>query len=154
MAKIKVVETIPSHIFYIKDHLREIDIAECWDTANHTPEDALEAGYFKSELCFTILRYELPVAIFGLVKMNNKLGVPWMLATNELKSIKKYFMEYSADYIDLMLSRCDFLVNYISMYNTDSIKWLEWCGFQLDTPELFGEEQKLFRRFYKGAYNV
>lgn len=89
-----------------------------------------------------------PVAMFGLVRVNENLGVPWMLVTEEFTNIAKPFRRQCRGVVDSMLDECAVLTNMVLATNTVAQRWLRWCGFHLaPAPIEHGPFNKLFYPF-------
>lgn len=133
---------------YLKTHLRQSDVDEIWASNHITPEGALEKGLDNSIFCCTVLNGQ-PIAMFGIVP-HSILGYEasvWMLASDDLKKIKKRFLRHSKYFINMMLDFYPSLFNFVDDRNKDSINWLKYCGARIYDPKPYGVENKPFRYF-------
>lgn len=135
---------------YLADHIREEDRQEIWHISRKTPLEAFQSGYDVSEPPFTIEWKGVPVAMFG-VSGEGTVGVPWMLATDDLKRIKKDLLRECRGYVNDMLKKYPFLTNQVWAENIIHIRWLIWLGFTFEEPEPMGPDNEMFIRFYKEA---
>jgi hypothetical protein len=80
-----------------------------------------------------------PAVIFGIgPSLEKGLGVPWLLATEEIerhpvtfyRASRRLFKEVSAGY--------ERLVNWVDARNVLSLRWLEWLGFRMEPAVPFG----------------
>jgi len=96
--------------------------------------------------------------MFGVGTANpfsNDMGVPWMLGSDELTERLKEvrFARACRRYVAIISEQFDALQNYVDAGDTDTVKWLKWCGFTVDPPVPYGPDGLPFRRFHmkKGA---
>lgn len=90
------------------------------------------------------------VTMWGVCPGPGRIGIPWMLATDDLERHQRAFLRRNRAYIALMLERYDTLVNWVDARNTTSINWLRWLGFRLDPAAPFGALGLPFHRFEGG----
>ena len=90
-----------------------------------------------------------PVAMFGVgvTSTLDPVGVPWLLATDELETVAFSFLKKSRRMVQIMGQGFSRLENWVSNDNKLSQNWLSFCGFTLYPAENAGVENKLFRRF-------
>jgi hypothetical protein len=96
----------------------------------------------------------IPVALFGVSALigDDTVGVPWMVATDNLREVRHTLMRNTKKYMDIMLNLFNFLINFVDTRNTESIKWLKRCGFTFGEIIYFGKDNVPFQKFYiKGA---
>lgn len=145
-----VVRTTTSlDIEMMKKHLRASDVQEVWASHHHTPEKALELSFAVSELCLTVDVKGMPAVIFGITPQTllDNSALVWMLATNRIRLIRKSFIKECRHYIDMMLIRYPILENYVDARNKLSIRWLKWCGAEIEEAAPYGVERLLFHHF-------
>lgn len=68
--------------------------------------------------------------------------------------MRLYFAKHSRAYVEEMNRAYNYLENYVDVRNIVSIRWLKWCGFQMEEPEIHGVAQIPFIRFHRGERNV
>lgn len=73
-------------------------------------------------------------AIFGATDGPGGVGVPWLLATDELARRWVPFVKLSKGFIDEMKGAYDVLENHAHVGNLASIRWLKRNGFTFDEP--------------------
>jgi len=144
-----VRDSVKEDIEKLKDHLRESDVIEIWNSHHLIPEDALEISFEDSELCLTIEKNGIPIGMFGITPptLLADTASVWLLATQELETLNKSFVKESKGFIEMFLARYPTLENYIDANNIKSFIWLKRCGAKIDPPALYGVEKKLFRHF-------
>lgn len=135
---------------FLAENIREDDRLEIWHCARTTPLQAFQNGYEVSDNPLTVVWGEKPVAMFGVTGANG-VGVPWMLATDDLKRIRKSFLRECRSYAMELHNEYPLLVNHVWAKNTVHIQWLRWLGFILSTPEPYGPDNEMFIRFYREA---
>lgn len=145
-ARIARAEDVP----FLAANIREDDRLEIWHGYRVTPEEAFQTGFEVSDSPYTVEWQGKPVAMFGVSGVEG-VGVPWMLATNDLKKIRKSFLRECRSYVEEMNNKYPLLVNQVWAKNTTHIQWLKWLGFQFDTPVQMGPDNEMFIRFYKEA---
>lgn len=147
--KFEIVEATEEHILPIADSMRVCDVKEVFATALATPEDALGYGFKHGSQCYTALIDDRPAIMFGVVSGSylTQTGIPWLLATDDVKNVKRKFIENSLPYVHQFASQYKLLENYVHEDNKDSIKWLKWCGFELVERVRYGIMGEWFWRF-------
>jgi hypothetical protein len=135
---------------YLADHIREEDRQEVWHSDRKTPLEAFQIGFENSDEPFTIMWRGSPVGMFG-VSGENGIGIPWMLATDDLKKIRKSFLRECRSYVQRMHEKYPVLINMVWLKNEVHIQWLRWLGFEFDAPTQMGPDNEMFIRFYKEA---
>lgn len=138
-------------IVAMKDRLRKPDVNEVWASHHHTPEEALKLSFVLSSRCFTIETKRQPIAMFGVVPktlLGSDRATIWLLATDELKTVRRKFLLGCRSFINGMLKEYLILENYIDARNTESIRWLKWCGAIIEEAKPMGAENLLFHYFY------
>jgi hypothetical protein len=138
------------HIESLLGRLRDIDNRECLASIGKTADENLKMGFEISTKCWTILLGDQPIGAFGVAPeglLSNK-GIPWLLATDDLKKISYNFLRQSKEHVREMLEQYDRLENHVDIENKISSNWLKWCGFKMEEPKVAGVGRKLFRRFW------
>lgn len=127
--------------------LRAEDVTELYYATGKTPLQVLRKSYELSNKCWAVIYKEKVIALFG-VSDAGKVGVPWMLASDELKDIKKSFLRECKDYVARMGEGHDLLTNYVWVGNEIHIQWLKWLGFTFLDPIEYGFAKKPFMQFF------
>ncbi|MEI8127990.1 MAG: hypothetical protein WCG95_00100 [bacterium] len=91
-----------------------------------------------------------PICLFGIVGIENNIGVVLLLATKEIEKKTNYitFARGAKKEITLWQKRYSILCNRVYKRNDGAINWLKWLGFKFDNPLELDESVSLF--FYKG----
>lgn len=133
---------------YIATHLRAIDIKELKAAYGNEPWDAVIKSFDISDWCRVGFIDELPCVLFGIAPSEEEgYGVPWMVATEEIKTINKSIViSNSIKAVRKMEEKYRVLFNYVHPENDVSIRWLKWLGFTV--TNLSNEKGLLY--FYKG----
>lgn len=127
--------------------LRAEDVLELHYATGKTPFNVLRESFELSPKCWAVIHKDKVIALFGVSHAGN-VGVPWMLASDELKDIKKSFLRECKDYVARMGEGHDLLTNYVWVGNTVHIQWLKWLGFTFLDPVEFGIYKKPFMQFF------
>jgi hypothetical protein len=119
--------------------LRPIELREGWAAHGLHHEEALALTLASSQYIWVMTYNEKVCGVFGLAT-HGALGIPWLLS-NELPFIlsknRGLFLRTSRQIVMLMQSRVDKLMNIVSLENQESVRWLRWLGFTVDTNNPF-----------------
>lgn len=145
-----VVPATQELIDKLKGRLRGDDERECYAMMGISADEGLQKGFDKSLLVWVGLLDGVPFNCFGVTSTStlNYKGIPWMLGTDAIQHVKKEVKLQSRFYVRRMLSHFEILENWVDTRNKVSIAWLDWCGFTVEAPEIYGFEKKLFHRFW------
>ena len=69
--------------------------------------------------------------MYGVVPVDEKTGLVWMLGSNKLKKIKIAFLKESRTEVEGMNTLFPHLWNIIDSRNELHLKWIKWCGFKI-----------------------
>lgn len=141
--------TVPADCIELASTMRVEDKEEIWHSSRILPLDALRLGLNYSDVCWTVEWEDKVVAIFGVSRKDDLVGIPWMLASEDLKKIRKSFLKESKDYLEQMFQGYTLLSNSAWSKNTIHIQWLRWLGFSFLPAQPRGLEGELFYEFYK-----
>jgi len=145
---VSVVRATLEHAEYIGANLRAEDRAEIWASHHKTGPEALPDVWKRSDVCLTVLYKGVPAAMFGAVPFTLLAGAgPWALGTDDVDKIKLIYARYSREFVELMLLKYSYLLNYADARNKVAIDWLRFCGFVLDEARPYGPDNVLFHRF-------
>jgi len=129
--------------------MRVEDREEIWHSSEVSPIVALNYCLSLSALCFTVEWEGKVVAMFGVSRKDELVGVPWMVASEDLKKIRKSFLKESKAYLEQMFQGYEILSNTAWSKNTIHIQWLRWLGFSFLPSKPVGKGGELFYEFYK-----
>lgn len=134
------LQTTPKDLEDLARLIRKEDEQELWHIMKLTPMEAVKACYRKSDWCYSAFMGGKLVCLFGVSPAYGMkgVGVPWMLATDEINKVKKTFIKHSRSIVQQMHMDYSVLSNLAWSKNTTHIRWLRWLGFQ------FVEEHTLF----------
>lgn len=126
--------------------LRSSDYQELKAATGKNPYMELLESWDNSTLKWSIIKNDVVIGVFGVTELleNKNIGIPWLLGSDEMLNIKKFFVKRCAKYIKQMSDRFPTLCNYVDKRNTASIRWLKWSGFEISPAEPFGFEGKPF----------
>jgi hypothetical protein len=131
--------------------MRKVDKQEIWSSGRFKPIEALLDGFNLSKgNCYTLFLNMDIVGIFGVSKVQDNIGVVWLMGSDNLTKYKKEFYKVSREYLELFLKEFKTVFNYVDERNTTTSKWLQKLGFKLikREPE-FGEDKIPFNLFLK-----
>jgi ribosomal protein S18 acetylase RimI-like enzyme len=133
---------------HIIDHLRPEDEEEIRALDGSTAEQALAET---PDLLENSQVWEVDgevVCIFGVTPYEGKQGIIWMLATKNFDQYSMMFAARCKSVVAQMVSKYDYVFNYVYSENKRSIRWLKWLGFRVGKPEAIGIEGGNFHRFH------
>lgn len=150
---VKIIPTLPEHIATVAERMRKCDRDEIWAGTHNTPLDALTDSVEMSDkaMTWTWMMDGKPEAIGGVAAMDKlpKIGIPWLLATDQWTSDPFRVLAFSKDYVARMLTKYPTLFNYVDARNRPAVKWLKWCGFEIHPAVPFGLDKLPFHPFVK-----
>lgn len=130
---------------YLAPRLREQDVQELWRVGHRDFLDVLLTSIAASDEAYTILAELEPVGVFGVAPATEPgVGIPWMLASDGLLSVRKDFVRYGFQIVEDFNSRYPLLTNVVWRGNSVSRRWLAYVGFEEVEP--FGAEFIRFER--------
>ena len=95
------------------------------------------------------------IAVWGICKMPNRRGrLIWCLGTYQIKHFWVAFASESRKIVRRWARRYGCLYNAVGTFNTDSIRWLQWCGAEFDKEVMIGGEKFLPFRIEGGRKDV
>lgn len=137
----------------LADDLRQSDLDEIKATTGQEPAVALVSSVMVSDHAWVILDGEDPIAAFGCAPSGDpQAALVWMLGSDRMDEPANAvgILRQSRRYKDLMHRTYPILYNWIDARNTKSLRWLEWCGYEvLDTDPHYGVEELPFFLFAK-----
>ena len=141
-----IVDALPSDAIELASQLRPIDKLEVEATGN-TPEKSLTNSFNlpKSKVYSGVDSDRKVVFMCGVSQCPNnpKNGVIWMLTSELAKEHKRSILILSKPTIEDLSEGFNNVYNLIHKDNKNSIRWLEWCGFEVvknRTYKLGGED--------------
>jgi len=130
---IYIREAHQDDIPFIAHNMREIDQIECDAWSKCTPRQALRCSMAVSDEVYTVLRENVPVAMFGWghdFGLGNDACV-WFLGVEGLERNTREFLTLPQPYFEKMLSQYDVVYNHVSKDNKRAIRFLKYHGFVL-----------------------
>jgi hypothetical protein len=142
----------------LSEDLRPGDYDEIRALSEETPAVVLVSSVMLSSQAWMIFDGDVPIAAFGVAPSDDPArGIVWMLGSPkmDLPANAVGILRLSRHYKDEMHRTYDTLYNYIDARHTRSLKWLEWCGYQLieEEPE-YGLEARPFFLFERHRPHV
>jgi hypothetical protein len=135
----------------LANRMRHEDALEVLHAAGDSPLSAVQRAFSDSAEALTVTLDGRVVLMAGVVGMRGVSGIPWMLATDDLKKIRKSFLREGTAVPLRWLTEYRLLSNMVWVKNASHIQWLKWLGFSFDAPEVFGVSEEPFQRFYMKA---
>jgi hypothetical protein len=133
--------------------MRAADVAEITAQIPADVIDILRQSVERSAWSRTVYSVEdgreTLVAIYGVGDYGGlpNVGVPWMLATDDLEKYQLTFLKKCKSRVQDMHDSFGTLMNYVHSKNTVSIQWLKWMGFELGDPIVMGHAGETFHCF-------
>lgn len=113
--------------------MREADAKEVWLSSQKTPHDAIHESLAMSLYAWSIMLGDKPIGMFGMgaTSVVGDVGVPWLLGTNDMLTIRRQFVRESKAHVEFMLKVFPRLKNFVHVDNAASITWLKYLDFEL-----------------------
>lgn len=130
-----IVFAEPAHVPPLAAHMREADRREVWASHRHSPEQALEWSLAFAVRAWTCFVDNEPAFMWGVSRPGSILslvGAPWLLGTEAMLKVRREFLRQSRAYVELMQQDFERLENKAHAGNRESLRWLRWCGFEMD----------------------
>ena len=133
----------------IGGRLRKADVAEVWAATHLEPMEALVMSRKTSTICQTVVYAGNPVAIFGCGPddVRPQAAEVWLLATDDLYSMRHAFLRGSRECVSRMLEVYPLLINWVDARNIKSIEWLKWLGAKIMDAKPYGPDGLPFHFF-------
>lgn len=133
--------------------LRKEDVEEIAHGTGMPQELALRYALGVSNIAYAVIWRDRVVALFGIAGgldwgAGHTTGYPWMLASEDITSIRKSFLRECRSYVDGWLKIHGSLEGHVWAENEVHIQWLRWLGFQFDEPLPHGITDQPFLRFF------
>lgn len=146
---IRVRRMTEADIEIIDATVRQVDREEVAEGFGQSISSALTLGLRSSVECTVIAWGETPLAALGDVSYNPGagIGIPWLISTDAIEQHPLAFLRACRPLVARMLQRHQTLINYVDVRNHAAIRWLEWLGFSMGSPTVYGPNQLLFRQF-------
>ena len=155
---VSVVKGEPSDAEELAPKLREADLIEV-QAQGHTALEALMNAFnkevAKNSEVYSIIEVEGEeenvIGMFGTCDSPyvEGYGVAWMLASPELEQYNKSFLRYCRTWVNKIHERYDVLYNLVHCKNSQGMRWLQWCGFNIKTQRTFGVGNEDFYLFIR-----
>lgn len=149
---LRVAEVTNEHVTRVAAKMRQMDLREIRGSCgeNVLPKNVIKHSCRLSEFTFSVIdKKDKAIAIAGIVVgPDRKIGIPWVLATDELYEYKRELLCMGRDFLRIMEYSCEMLQNHVCTENEKSIRWLKRLGFEFTEPyEAMNGE--MFRMFYR-----
>lgn len=117
----------------LSQYLRQSDKDEIKASTGRDPQDALVNSFEVSdpELRWTAFLDGKPIVMWGVSDVGRGFGSVWLLASDEIYSIKKEFLAACPEYLRIMHVRYHTLYNWVSTKHEASLNWLDGLGFKV-----------------------
>lgn len=150
MGKDKIINPMQEHIDMMKGFLSEENEREAQASSGITADEALQKAFKGSNICYMGLSNNKPFICFGVIPYSvlSTTGVFWLMHTKDITKRRITVLRKSLVYINKMLSKFDMLENWVYHKNVLTIKWIKWCGFELEKLKPHGVKKELFHKFW------
>ena len=149
MDTIVIVPATMEHAASIGARMRQVDVDECWATAQLPPADTVRLSLENSIMAWTWLEDGEPVCIWGYAcqSLVGDHGIPWLLTTDLVERHPIKFLRNSRIVLDIFHSRFRHLENYVDARHVACLRWLRWLGFTIHPAAPFGPLGLPFHHF-------
>jgi len=139
-------------VLHVCTHLRAADFDEVFDVTGESPHITILEGWDIALRRWIIYNCNgVAVAVLGVrpIEPFSKIGIVWLLGTDDLDNMSKFFLKISKPIIEEMKKGFDIICGYVDSRYEKSKRWLSWCGFTIiDEPIQFGINRLPFHEFY------
>lgn len=128
--------------------LRKADVDEIAAVGGYSPLDTLLLSLQVAEVNYAVVAGDEVLAMFGVTRINEIAGAPWVLASDDLMKFRRVFLRWSKKFADAMNADFPVLANLTDARNIAHVRWLRWCGFTfIKQHDDFGPEGRTFYEF-------
>ena len=148
---VNLIEPTEEMALYVAGHLREEDATEVWLSHRVSPAEAVLRSWAESDLCQAIVTEDgVPAGMTGVVGTRI-----WMLGTPELTATKErrlHLCTKGRGWVQHCIDRVgEPIGNFVYAKNRQAIRWLNFLGFEVGTPQPYGPSAALFRPFWRSV---
>lgn len=129
-----VEDVRPIDCAIISLELREADRREIFaSTADASACRAIVASVRGSRVCFCVKRNGAAVMLFGVARraLLGDAHVVWALASREIERAPFAFLRHCRRAVAGLNEVFPVMVNFVGVWNEQSLRWLRWCGFRV-----------------------
>ena len=139
----------PIHdLLHVGWYMRETDAREVIASHGEEPVNTLMKSWADSKERWLFYWNGEPFCAAGVVRIDQEVGTPWMLATNGWNDVpKKLLWRVSKYLMTSWLKYFPILTNYVDVRNDVSVSWLTRLGATFDEAVPYGHQQMPFTRF-------
>ncbi|MDI3625202.1 hypothetical protein QK355_07940 [Pseudomonas aeruginosa] len=134
-------------IAHVVANVREADRLEFEAIRGVDVEQELRNALEQSEEAFVLVSRGEPVVIFGCIRYDDRIGVPWMISTHAVARHRAAFLHECRDQIGRMRQRYAALINYTDARYEQALRWMQWLGFDMLDAVEYGVNGELFHPF-------
>lgn len=148
---IKFIKTQKEHIEQLANNIGDIDKKEIYYASGLDPLNGILMCYALSPYdCDTALdENDNVLSIHGVMSKSN-YGIPWMILAKDAyyKEGLKHSMNATINWVEEKMQKYKKLQNYISIENTNTIRWLKYLKFKIvEEIKDYGYCKKPFYKF-------
>jgi len=124
-----VRQSTQADVDYLIDNLRPEDAQEVLASHGST-KAALQESFDVSEECWTIVVTETEeiAGMYGVLGIDDTVGMPWLLTAPPLKKVWRQFMRDSLTWINKVNKKYPLLTNACDAEYTVALNWLKYIG--------------------------
>jgi hypothetical protein len=144
-----VLEPSATHVLEVADNLRDADVLEVMLSHRMSAHEAVRESWAQSDIIRGMVTDAgIPCGLCGVVGQRI-----WMLGTDDLTRTRKARWQLCVEgrkWVDSCLKELGGpLFNQVYSKNTESIRWLKYLGFTVDSPRPIGPSAALFCDFWR-----
>lgn len=143
----ELVQVQEAHVLELLADIRPHDRQELQALNGGSEEHELRTAIANSERVRTCMCDGKVLAIFGDIRYDDAVGLPWMISTNQITRYVRPFLAECRGVVDDMRTRHLILMNMSYAENTLANRWLKWLGFTFHDAIPFGKNGELFYPF-------
>ena len=128
-----VEDVRPIDCVIISLELREADRREIFAYSCGSVGRSVVESVRGSRVCFCVKRNEAAVMLFGVARraLLGDAHVVWALASREIERAPFVFLRHCRRAVAGLNEVFPVMVNFVGVWNEQSLRWLRWCGFRV-----------------------
>ena len=143
----------PKDAFVLAPKVREIDCLEIEAVAQTNPYNALVTSFkLPGSQVYSIVRNDGDIlGMFGVgdCSILKNYGTPWLIASDDLLPHAKEFLRNCRPWVKKLESNYHCLYNFIHKNNKIAMRWLQWCGFEVQNQKIYSISNEEFYLFVR-----
>ena len=147
----------PKDAFVLAPKVREIDCLEIEAVGKTNPYNSLMRNFkVPNSQVYSIVQNDGDIlGMFGVgdCAVLKNYGVPWLLSSDDLIPHAKEFLRNCRPWVKKLEANYECLFNFIHENNNIAMRWLQWCGFEVQKDKIYNISNEPFYLFVRSLSN-